>query len=89
MLLSIVAQAQQSNIETFEIDSKQLNEKCIVKVALPAFYHQATKSYPLIIVLDNQLIFPTMTAIASQLSATARMPESIVVTINANQQYTI
>jgi len=80
-LLSIVAQAQKNEVETLEINSQKLNEARTIKVALPAFYHQSTKAYPLIFVLDNQLIFPVMQAIENQLSATARMPESIVVSI--------
>ncbi|OJJ16017.1 hypothetical protein BKI52_35185 [marine bacterium AO1-C] len=80
-LLSVMVQAQTTEIETFKIDSKILNEERMIKVDLPKLYSQSTKSYPLIVVLDDELIFPTIQAIENQLSATSRMPESIVVSI--------
>lgn len=87
ILLSTLAYGQQGKIETFEINSNNLNETRTIKVALPSFYDESTKSYPLIVVLDNQLIFPTMNAIARQLSSTSRMPESIVVTITEGSKH--
>jgi len=71
----------QNRIDSFDIESKSLDETRTIKVALPNEYNHSTKSYPVIVVLDNQLLFSTTTALVNQLSATSRMPGSIVVTI--------
>ncbi|WP_109435493.1 alpha/beta hydrolase-fold protein [Aquimarina sp. AU119] len=76
-----------NDIETFEIESKFLKETQNVKVALPYGYHKSTKSYPIILILDHQLMFPTMTAIVNQLSSTSRMPESIVFAITEGNKH--
>ncbi|MDY8136563.1 alpha/beta hydrolase-fold protein [Aquimarina sp. 2201CG5-10] len=76
-----------NRIDTVKINSKFLNEVREVKIVLPYDYDKSTKSYPIIVVLDDQLIFSTMTAIVNHLSATSRMPESIIVTIPKGKQH--
>ena len=71
----------QNRIDAFKVESKSLKETRTIKVALPFGYEHSIKSYPIIVVLDNQLLFSTTTALVNQLSSTSRMPESIVVTI--------
>lgn len=71
----------QNRIDSFEIESKSLDETRTIKVALPFGYDHSIKSYPVIVVLDNQLLFSPVMALVNQLSSTSRMPESIVVTI--------
>jgi len=71
----------QNGIDAFKVESKSLKETRTIKVALPFGYEYSIKSYPIIVVLDNQLLFSTTTALVNQLSSTSRMPESIVVTI--------
>lgn len=69
----------QTDIEHFEIDSKYIDEKRTVTISLPQQYKNAAKTYPIILVLDNGLLFNTTNAIVNQLSNTSRMPESIVI----------
>ena len=71
----------QNRIDTFKVESKPLQETRTIKVALPFGYDYSIKTYPILVVLDNQLLFSTTTALVNQLSSTSRMPESIVVTI--------
>ena len=71
----------QNRIDSFKVESKPLQETRTIKVALPNTYEYSTKSYPIIVVLDNQLLFSITSALVNQLSVTSRMPESIVVTI--------
>tara|TARA_R110002072_G_scaffold289032_3_gene455836 strand:+ start:8734 stop:9966 length:1233 start_codon:yes stop_codon:yes gene_type:complete len=71
----------QNSIDTFKVESKSLQETRTIKVALPFGYDYSIKTYPIVVVLDNQLLFSTTTALINQLSSTSRMPESIIVTI--------
>jgi len=77
----------QNKIASFDIDSKSLDETRTIKVALPVGYDHSTKSYPIIVVLDNQFLFSTVTALVNQLSAISRMPESIIVTIEEGKMH--
>ncbi len=77
----------QNKIEHFDIKSKYLQETRTVNIALPEQYELSTKEYPLILTLDNDLLFNTTTAITNQLSKTSRMPESIVVSFSAGGKH--
>ncbi|MEM9000406.1 MAG: alpha/beta hydrolase-fold protein [Bacteroidota bacterium] len=91
LLISGQAMAQQidrpNTIDLFEIESEFLKESRTIKVSLPYDYAKSTKSYPIILVLDNQLMFSTMTAMVNQLSAVSRIPESLVVTITEGTKH--
>jgi Predicted hydrolase of the alpha/beta superfamily len=90
LVLMLIASHQffaQSTVEQLEVNSKYLQETRKVHVVLPEKYGQSTKEYPLIFVLDHELLFNTTAAISAQLSATSRMPESIVVSLVAGSQH--
>ncbi|TJY35973.1 alpha/beta hydrolase-fold protein [Pontimicrobium aquaticum] len=90
MLLALVISNQfyaQNKIEHFDVDSKYLQETRTVSIALPKNYEQSAKRYPLILTLDQGLLFHTTTAIANHLSSSSRMPESIVVTLSAGSKH--
>lgn len=77
----------QNIIEHFNIQSQYLKETKIVNVALPDQYQFSAKEYPIILILDSNLLFDTTTAIANQLSRTSRMPESIVISFSAGSRH--
>lgn len=77
----------QNETEHFDIQSQYLQESKRIHVALPEHYQHSTKTYPLILILDHDLLFDTTTAVAKQLSATSRMPESIVLSISKGSKH--
>ncbi|UII31474.1 hypothetical protein LVD17_24585 [Fulvivirga ulvae] len=77
----------QSSIEHLTIESKYIDETRTLNIALPSEYENSTKKYPLIIVLDDNLLFNTTSAIVNQLSNTSRMPESIVISISSGEKH--
>jgi len=88
LTITIVLQVEaQNRIDSFDIESESLDETRTIKVALPFGYDHSIKSYPVIVVLDNQLLFSTVTALVNQLSSTSRMPESIIVTIEEGKKH--
>lgn len=81
---SIFAQIE---IKHLTIDSKFIGETRTLNISLPNKYQYSTKKYPLIIVLDDGLLFNTTNAIVNQLSNTSRIPESIVVSLSAGEKH--
>ncbi|MEM7049994.1 MAG: alpha/beta hydrolase-fold protein [Acidobacteriota bacterium] len=67
--------------ERHVLASQALGEERYVDVRLPASYRQSApaRSYPVIFVLDGELIFETVAAVADHLAAVGRMPEAVVV----------
>ncbi len=77
----------QTTLEHLTIDSKHIEESRKLTIALPNEYHKSTKKYPIILILDDGLLFNTTSAIVNQLSNTSRMPESIVISISAGEKH--
>ncbi|MTI20897.1 hypothetical protein E1176_07680 [Fulvivirga sp. RKSG066] len=77
----------QTHTEDFKIDSKYIKETRTITVSLPQQYENSSKAYPVILVLDKNLLFNTTSAIVNQLSNTSRMPESIVVSLSAGSKH--
>lgn len=77
----------QNTMEQFEVVSEYLHETRMAHVALPKQYGQSTKEYPLILILDYELLFNVTKGITDQLSANSRMPESIVVSLSTGSQH--
>lgn len=77
----------QNSSEYLSIDSKYIDETRTVTINLPSEYRNSTKKYPLILVLDEDLLMNTTSAIVNQLSNTSRMPESIVVSVNSGKKH--
>jgi predicted alpha/beta superfamily hydrolase len=86
-LLTSNALLAQSSIEYVSIDSKHINETRKVTVNLPKEYKNSTKKYPLLLVVDEELLFNTTSAIVNQLSNTSRMPECIVVSLSSGNKH--
>ncbi|WP_020532582.1 alpha/beta hydrolase-fold protein [Flexithrix dorotheae] len=88
--LLIIASNQifaQTTIEHLAIDSKYINEARTLNITLPNEYRNSTKKYPVILVLDDGLLFNTTSAVVNQLSNTSRMPESIVVSLSSSEKH--
>ncbi|MEM7587241.1 MAG: alpha/beta hydrolase-fold protein [Acidobacteriota bacterium] len=68
------------------LESKALGENRHVDVRLPASYRQSapSRAYPVVFVLDSELLFETVAGIVGHLSSVGRMPEAIVVGIPNN-----
>ncbi|MBN4080768.1 hypothetical protein JYT44_00245 [Caldithrix abyssi] len=72
--------------ERHMLPSEILGETRAVDVYLPESYYEAaqTRAYPLIVVLDGEFMFHTVTGVVKHLSSVSRMPEAIVVGIPNN-----
>lgn len=77
----------QNKIEEFHLQSEFLKETRSIHVSLPEQYDLSSKIYPLVLVMDHDLLFNTTAAITTQLSRTSRMPESIVVSISTGSKH--
>ena len=77
----------QTTIEHLTINSEHLDETRTLKIALPSEYENSIKNYPIILILDDGLLFNPTTAIVNQLSNTSRMPESIVVSLSPGEKH--
>ncbi|CAL2075443.1 alpha/beta hydrolase-fold protein [Tenacibaculum sp. 190524A05c] len=87
LLLVFNVLGAQIKIEHLDIDSKHIDETRTIHIALPKDYHKSTKKYPIILILDNGLLFNTTSAIVNQLSSTSRMPESIVISMSPGEKH--
>ncbi len=90
LLILLLLSAQtfaQTKIEHFDIDSKYIDETRKLTIALPQQYENSTKKYPIILILDDGLLFNTTSAIVNQLSNTSRMPESIVISLSSGEKH--
>ena len=87
LLLATSRFSAQNSIENFTIDSEYIDENRIVTVTLPKEYKNSIKKYPLILVLDEGLLFNTTSAIVNHLSNTSRIPESIVVSLSSGEKH--
>lgn len=69
------------SVDRHALSSAVLEDSRVVEVALPASYRETGDShrYPVIIVLDGELLFPMVSGIVHQMAANSQMPESIVV----------
>jgi len=67
--------------QRYFLKSKILNETRIIDVSLPEQYHASSykKTYPVILVLDGQFMFDSVTGVVRHLSSVDRMPESIII----------
>ncbi|MCC2606972.1 alpha/beta hydrolase-fold protein [Planctobacterium marinum] len=72
-----------SNVFRHSIDSKNLNAKRTVDVSLPVNYAETAENitYPLIVVLDGELLFNSAASFAQLQAMNSQMPEAIVVGI--------
>ncbi|WP_268124356.1 alpha/beta hydrolase-fold protein [Roseivirga pacifica] len=77
----------QTTIERLTINSEHIDETRTLKIALPSEYENSTKKYPIILILDDGLLFSSTTAIVNQLSNNSRMPESIVVSLSSGEKH--
>ncbi|WP_196890432.1 alpha/beta hydrolase [Aureivirga marina] len=77
----------QTTLKQFEINSKFIGETRNIKVSLPNQYENSIKRYPIVLILDDALLFETTNAIVNQLSNTTRMPESIVISISSREKH--
>ncbi len=68
-------------VDRHVLTSAALEESRVIEVALPASYRETGDShrYPVIIVLDGELLFPMVSGIVHQMAANSQMPECIVV----------
>lgn len=87
LILASSSLSGQTTIEHLTIDSKHINETRTINIALPNEYKNSTKKYPLILILDDGLLFNTTNAIVNQLSKTSRMPESIVISLSPGEKH--
>jgi len=69
------------NISTEKIYSKSVNDSFKIDIKLPDTYNDSTKEYPLLVVLDGDLLFPIAVGITHYLSTGGIIPEMIVVGI--------
>ncbi|TDF42281.1 hypothetical protein EYS14_05485 [Alteromonadaceae bacterium M269] len=72
-----------SHVFRHNIDSKALKSERVIDVALPASYTEtgADIKYPVIIVLDGELLFHSVSGIVQLQAMNSQMPEAIVVSI--------
>ncbi|MEM1002911.1 MAG: alpha/beta hydrolase-fold protein [Bacteroidota bacterium] len=90
LLLLLIASSSffaQTTITHLTIDSKYIKETRTLNITLPNGYQNSVKQYPLVLILDDGLLFNTTSAIVNQLSSTSRMPESIVVSLSASEKH--
>jgi len=88
LLLFVTLQiSAQTHIEYFDIDSKYIDETRTIAVSSPKQYKNSTKTYPIILILDDGLLFKTVNGIVNQLSNTSRMPETIVVSLSTGDKH--
>jgi len=88
LLLFVTLQiSAQTHIEYFDIDSKYIDETRTIAVSSPKQYKNSTKTYPIILILDDGLLFNTVNGIVNQLSNTSRMPETIVVSLSTGDKH--
>lgn len=72
--------------QRYLLPSAVLGETRAIDVSLPESYHEAApvQSYPVVVVLDGEFMFQTVTGIVRHLGSVGRMPEAIVVGIPNN-----
>jgi len=65
------------------LKSQVLNDKRYIDVSLPENYHLASnkQNYPVMVVLDGQFMFNSVSGVVKHLSSVDRMPESIIVSL--------
>lgn len=70
-----------TNIKRHRVASNILQDSYVVDVALPVNYHETSDShtYPVIVVMDAEFLFPVVSGLVHQMVANSQMPESIVV----------
>lgn len=74
--------------KTIEFESKTLSRKEIVQLYLPeSFKNNSGKKYPVIYLFDGNQFFHSVTGIIKTLSKAKKVPESIVVGINPERDY--
>lgn len=82
---TFVSTSLSSNIyqKRHKIDSEALDANRIIDIALPASFHQTAEDhrYPVIVVMDGELLFPMVSGMVHQMAANSQMPESIVIGI--------
>lgn len=74
-------------IERLILASKYIDETRTINISLPNGYADSTKKYPIILILDDELLFNTTSNIVNQLSNTSRMPESIVISLSSGEKH--
>ena len=65
------------------ITSNSLQETRAIDIALPVNYQETadTHKYPVIVVMDGELMFPMVSGLVHQMTANSQMPDSIVIGI--------
>lgn len=73
-----------ANVKRHSFFSEALGQQRQIDVALPVNYFEtaATHKYPVVIVMDGELMFPMVSGLVHQMSANSQMPDAIVVGIN-------
>lgn len=72
------------NIKRHRLYSKALEQERLIDIAVPANYFETaeTYKYPVIFVMDAELMFPMVSGLVHQMTANSQMPDSIIVGIN-------
>jgi predicted alpha/beta superfamily hydrolase len=86
VLIAINGKAQQKfyvwpNTSIQKIISSEINDTFQLYVKLPNSYFNSSKSYPLLVVLDGDLLFPIAASVSQYLEYGAHVPEMIIVGI--------
>jgi len=73
-----------ANVERHQLYSEALGQKRLIDIAVPVNYFETAKThkYPVIVVMDAELLFPMVSGLIHQMTANSQMPESIIVGIN-------
>jgi len=79
-----ISSSAQPNVIRHSFYSKSLQANRVVDVALPANYVETANDirYPVILVMDGELLFRSVSGLVEIMSMTSQMPEAIVVGIN-------
>lgn len=69
------------HLKRHQIRSRILKGQRIIDIALPASYAETSEThrYPVIVVMDGELLFPMVSGMVHQMSANSQMPDSIVI----------
>lgn len=77
------SQSAFNNIARHVIDSQNLNGKRVIDISLPANYQETAPhiKYPLVVVLDGEMLFHSVSGFVQFQAMNSQMPEAIVVGI--------
>jgi len=72
------------NIKRHRLYSRSLEQERLIDISVPANYFETaeTHTYPVIFIMDAELMFPMVSGLVHQMTANSQMPDSIIVGIN-------